>query len=133
MKTLFSQIEGFILTGGASHRMGKSKYKLQIGGKTFVELAASALDATSTGQINIVGDIDERYLKVKLSDGLNRLLRNIPDIAIEISENNPASGAMIGLYTGFDKFKDKMDIDPCVRSSACDRRFDETDCELLLE
>ena len=106
---LFNQIEGFILAGGASHRMGEPKYKLQIGGKTFVERAASALDATCNGQINIVGEIDEQYLNVKLSDGKDRSLRNIQDIVIEREhgKNDAARGAMIGLYTALTYSKTK--------------------------
>ena len=100
-KVLFNQSDGFILAGGVSRRMGEPKYKLQIGGKTFVERAASALDATPAGQITIVGKIDDGYLKVKLSDGKDRSLRNIQDNVIwrEHGNNDAARGAMIGLYT----------------------------------
>ena len=117
---LFSQIEGFILAGGASRRMGEPKYKLQIGGKTFVERAALALDATSTGQIIIVGEIDEQYLKVKLSDGKDCSLRNIQDIVIESEhgKNDAARGAMIGLYTALTYSKTKW-----ISILACDLPF----------
>ena len=120
MKTVFSQIEGFILVGGASHRMGEPKYKLQIGGKTFVERAASALDATTTGQINIVGEIDGTYLKVKFPDGTDRSLRNIQDIVIEREhgKNDAARGAMIGLYTSLTYSKTKW-----ISILACDLPF----------
>jgi molybdopterin-guanine dinucleotide biosynthesis protein A len=37
------QIEGFILAGGASSRMGEDKSRLELGGRTFVETAAEAL------------------------------------------------------------------------------------------
>jgi len=102
-------IQGFILAGGASRRMGEPKYKLQIGGKRFVERAASALGAASTGQISIVGEIDDRYLKVKHSDGKDRSLRNIQDIVFESEhgKNDAARGAMIGLYTALTCSKTK--------------------------
>lgn len=44
-----SEIEGFILAGGASSRMGADKAHLRLGGVTLVERAASALRAVSSG------------------------------------------------------------------------------------
>jgi molybdopterin-guanine dinucleotide biosynthesis protein A len=40
-------LEGFILTGGASSRMGADKSRLVLGGKTFVARAAEALAAVA--------------------------------------------------------------------------------------
>jgi molybdopterin-guanine dinucleotide biosynthesis protein A len=40
-----SDIEGFILTGGASSRMGTDKARLSLGGLTFIERIAGALQA----------------------------------------------------------------------------------------
>lgn len=40
-------LEGFILTGGASSRMGADKSRLALGGRTFVERAAGALGAVA--------------------------------------------------------------------------------------
>ena len=48
-------LEGFILAGGASSRMGTDKSQLVLGGQTFVERAATALSAI-TSAVWIVGN-----------------------------------------------------------------------------
>ncbi len=67
-----SDVEGFILAGGASSRMGEDKSRLSLGGRTFVERVADALrplaarvsvvssrpDASSFG-LPVVRDIHE--------------------------------------------------------------------------
>jgi molybdopterin-guanine dinucleotide biosynthesis protein A len=52
------EIEGFILAGGASRRMGADKAGLKLGGRSFVERIAGAL-ATVTKDIRLVGARDE--------------------------------------------------------------------------
>lgn len=47
-------VEGFILAGGLSSRMGADKSRLRLGGRTFVEIAAGALAAVSDG-VSVVG------------------------------------------------------------------------------
>jgi molybdopterin-guanine dinucleotide biosynthesis protein A len=48
------EIEGFILAGGLSSRMGEDKSRLRLGGRTFVEVAAGALSSVSS-RISVVG------------------------------------------------------------------------------
>lgn len=105
--TEIGPIQGFILAGGSSRRMGKPKHQLQISGLTFVERAAAALESTITGPINIVGEIDERFLGVYFPDGNGPFFRKISDISIgaEYDNSNAARGALIGLYTALTKAK----------------------------
>jgi molybdopterin-guanine dinucleotide biosynthesis protein A len=47
------EIEGFVLAGGASSRMGADKAHLRIGGRTLVERAAAALGGVA-GRVSVV-------------------------------------------------------------------------------
>jgi molybdopterin-guanine dinucleotide biosynthesis protein A len=76
-------LEGFILMGGASRRMGKDKAELRLGGQTFVERIVSALSAV-TPSIQFVG--------AKSLTGSAPELVNLPDIY-------PGWGALGGLHT----------------------------------
>lgn len=60
-----NEIEGFILAGGASSRMGNDKAFLRLGGKTFIERAAAALQSISQRQY-VIGDVlpDDLFLPV---------------------------------------------------------------------
>lgn len=51
------EIEGFILAGGKSSRMGSDKARLRLGGQSFVEKIASAL-AAITKTVSVVGAQD---------------------------------------------------------------------------
>lgn len=51
-------IEGFILVGGASSRMGTDKARLELEGRSFVERVASAL-ACVTERVSVVGGSEE--------------------------------------------------------------------------
>ena len=53
-KIAMQSLEGFILAGGASSRMGVDKSELVLGGQTFVERVATALSAV-TNTITVVG------------------------------------------------------------------------------
>lgn len=49
-------VEGFILAGGASSRMGSDKARLTLGGKTFSQLAAETLRQAELQRICVVGN-----------------------------------------------------------------------------
>ena len=50
-------VEGFILVGGASSRMGRDKARLTLGGQTFVERIRGALSAL-TERVTLVGSAE---------------------------------------------------------------------------
>lgn len=75
-------IEGFILIGGASSRMGTDKAALRLGGITFVERISIALAAV-TGKVSLVG--------AKAKEG-ESLLPIVPDVY-------PSCGALGGLHS----------------------------------
>ena len=50
-------VEGFILVGGASSRMGRDKARLTLGGESFVGRIRGALSAL-TGQVTLVGSAE---------------------------------------------------------------------------
>ena len=63
-------IEGFILAGGASSRMGTDKARLRLDGRSFVERIASALTAVSSSVIIVGQNLDELRLD----------LTSVPDV-----------------------------------------------------
>jgi molybdopterin-guanine dinucleotide biosynthesis protein A len=62
-------VEGFILVGGSSSRMGRDKSRLMLGGRTTVELIAEAMSEVAT-RVRLVGGQDDR----------NRF-ESVPDLA----------------------------------------------------
>ena len=67
-------VEGFILVGGASSRMGRDKSRLMLGGQTTVELIAEAMSEVAT-RIRLVGGLTGgRY-------GRKRF-QSVPDMAV---------------------------------------------------
>src|SRR5215210_4203619 len=52
------EIEGFILVGGRSRRMGADKAGLKLDGRSFIERVAEALDRIA-GRVRVVGARDK--------------------------------------------------------------------------
>lgn len=100
--------------------MGQPKYALKLGGRTFVDIAADALQAVTAKYITIVGDIDNRYLKLKSSDGEGHQFRNIPDVIFErdLNKKQAVRGALIGLYAALSQAES-----PWIAVLACDLPF----------
>jgi molybdopterin-guanine dinucleotide biosynthesis protein A/molybdopterin-guanine dinucleotide biosynthesis protein len=101
-----SDIDGFILAGGKSSRMGKDKAGLLLDGKTFVERAALAL-STVAENLFVVGKGSEN------SHGMPVLLDDFHG-----KENISRHGAIIGLQTAL-----KNTIAAWAAILACDLPF----------
>ncbi len=83
-----SDIEGYVLAGGASSRMGRAKANLCLGEKTFVERAANALSEISPKRLLVVGNL------LEMPSGLSVL----PDKFYKVSDKQ-TRGSIIGLHT----------------------------------
>lgn len=81
-----TEIEGFILAGGASSRMKSDKAFLRLGGKTFIERAAAALQAISQNQYVIGGNLPD-----------NLFLPVLPDVYQ--SDETEKRASIIGLHS----------------------------------
>ena len=79
-------IDGFVLAGGASRRMGSDKSQLVLGGSTLLQRSASALGSVC-GRVSVVG------IGSQNADGLVA----IPDEFV--SGGEPRRGSIIGLYS----------------------------------
>ena len=78
-------VEGFILVGGASSRMGSDKAQLKFGGRTGVDLVAAAL-RPKVGTVRLVGSRGEARLSP---------LQNVPDL-------HERWGALGGIHAALD-------------------------------
>lgn len=86
-------IEGFVLAGGLSRRMGRNKASLLLGGKTLIERAALSLESVSGTRIYIVGECANNNL-------------NLPAVA-DLSDKK-IRGSIIGLYTALSNAKSEL-------------------------
>lgn len=86
------QIEGFVLVGGASSRMGENKAQLKIGGREMSERAFSVLRAACNRHVFLVGDTGGDGI-----DGAETRVTTIPDNRAH-GDDWPRA-PIIGLYT----------------------------------
>ena len=93
-----NNIDGFVLAGGASSRMGEDKSALKLGGKTFIERAVSALTAVSKHErIFLVGDASENK---------SGKTKTLPDLfSAEFKREKRPRAAIIGLHTALSHAK----------------------------
>src|SRR5436190_7933001 len=105
-------IEGFVLVGGRSSRMGRDKASLRIGGKTLVERAATTLSQVST-RVAVVGDVVATTVSWKV----------VPDVP----SGTIARGSIVGLYSAL--YHSKADWSAIL---ACDLPFASSELFLYL-
>lgn len=86
-------VEGFILAGGASSRMGRDKAGLRLQGKTFIEHAAAALAKITGGKISLVGNLPFDRLEINFSRGKILEMPVIADL-----QTKDAHAALVGLH-----------------------------------
>jgi molybdopterin-guanine dinucleotide biosynthesis protein A len=84
----YVNIEGFIIAGGMSTRMGRDKAELTIGGETFIDRAAGALSSIAGRGIGVVGGTYNFVGKKRV----------IPD-AVITRNGEQLTGALVGLYS----------------------------------
>lgn len=82
---MLDAIEGFILTGGNSRRMGTDKSRLVLAGQSFVERIAGELAAVTSSIKVVGGEVADGALKQKMN------LQTAPDVY-------PQWGALGGLH-----------------------------------
>lgn len=114
------QIEGFVLVGGASSRMGENKAQLKIGGRRMSERAFSVLRAACNRHVFLVGDTGGDGI-----DGAESRVTTIPDSRARGDEWPRAP--IIGLYTAL-----VNSTTPFIAVLACDLPFVTSDLISML-
>jgi molybdenum cofactor guanylyltransferase len=76
-------IDGFVLAGGRSSRMGTPKAALELAGSTYLEIAAGTLRDLGCNKPSVIG---------------GQALRNLPSLT-DHEFDPPISGPIVGLYT----------------------------------
>lgn len=86
-------VDGFILAGGTSSRMGRPKHELMLGHRSLIERALSTMVRFAPGRITVVGD--DRVL-----DTVDDRINVIADIHIENAARvNARRAPIFGLFT----------------------------------
>ncbi|MEP7076458.1 MAG: molybdenum cofactor guanylyltransferase [Acidobacteriota bacterium] len=105
-------IEGFVLAGGASSRMGQNKAHMCVGGKRLFERAVAALSPICHGPVAVVG---RTSADLDFQTGLD--VAPVPDL-LEIRGTKLPQAPIVGLYTALTY--GKM---PWIAILACDLPF----------
>lgn len=87
-----TMIDGFVLVGGASSRMGRDKSQMTIGGKKLFERPVIALREISGGSISLVGGQSDH-----VDASVDGRLVVLPDLNID--GQNTSRAPIVGLYT----------------------------------
>lgn len=85
-------LDGFVLVGGASSRMGRDKAQMILGEKKLFERAAAALNDLCGGSISLVGGQEEQ-----LAVRTEHEITVVSDI--DVASNDLPRAPMVGLYT----------------------------------
>ena len=105
------RLDGFVLAGGASSRMGKDKAQMTIGGMKLFERAATALSEICHQSVSLVGrygTYDPLCTELDIAD--------LPDL--RFGGRNLLRAPIIGLYTALTEAKT-----PWITVLACDLPF----------
>lgn len=109
------ELEGFVLVGGASSRMGENKAQLKIGGREMSERALSVLRAACNRHVFLVGDVGSNGF-----EGAGSEVTTIADNRVH-GDDWPRA-PIIGLYTALTNA-----TAPWIAVLACDLPFVTSD------
>ncbi|MBK6722775.1 MAG: NTP transferase domain-containing protein [Acidobacteria bacterium] len=104
-------IDGFVLAGGQSRRMGQNKATLLLGGRSLIDRASEALFPIAN-TVHAVGNITGE-------------VTSLPIIQDHPTKGN-TRGAMVGLYTALVNAKTGVGSRTCLRPAVCYRRIDDS-------
>ena len=92
-------ISGFVLVGGASSRMGRSKALLEFDGSKLFERAGTTLRSVCTGDVTLVGHGSDSLASISHLD-----LKAVPDVHIS-GKIDLGRAALIGVYSALRESK----------------------------
>ncbi|MBK6591114.1 MAG: NTP transferase domain-containing protein [Acidobacteria bacterium] len=106
-----SLIDGFVLAGGQSRRMGQDKAALLVGGRTLIDRAAGAMFSIAN-TVYLVGNSNDAITSLPIIQD-HPIMRD-------------ARGAIVGLYTACER-QNRVDSRTRVRPAICHWRIDDSD------
>jgi molybdopterin-guanine dinucleotide biosynthesis protein A len=106
------KIDGYVLVGGKSSRMGTNKFALSLGGATFAELAVLALRKIAENRVYFIVGANQKDAAAEL------LPLDVPRVADVL----PDKGALGGIYTALQYSKSNSKSE-WIAILACDFPF----------